>query len=107
MVDALYGDTAGTSWEAELALFGLTPDDFAERLDGYDVWPDTLPAINTFIAMETQWRVGMAGATGMDYAALPAVLDLMDVPRDERSDLFADLRVMEGRALELMRKQND
>lgn len=70
------------------------------------MWPDTVPAVNTFIAMETQWRVGFAGAIGLDYAALPAVLDLMEVVPADRHDLFADLRVMEGHALDLMRKKN-
>jgi len=106
-VDALYSDTASKQSAAELALFGLTPDDFPELADEFEVWPDTLPAVNAFIAMETQWRVGFAGATGLDYTALPAVLDLMDMPPNERRDLFDDLRVLEGRALDLMRKQND
>ncbi len=87
-------------------MFGLTPDDFPERLDGFDVWPDTLTSINAFISMETQWRIGFAGATGMDYAALPAVLDLMEVPPAERPQLFEDLRAMEAHALTLMRKKD-
>lgn len=104
-MDALYSDTATKQSPAELALFGMTPEDFPELADEFGVWPDTLPAVNAFIAMETQWRIGMAGATGLDYAALPAVLDLMEVPPSERYDLFADLRVMEGHALDLLRKK--
>jgi hypothetical protein len=69
-----------------------------------EVWPDNLAAVNVFIAMSTQWRVGMSGRTGLDYAALPAVLDLSDVPKAERADVFESLRTLEDAAMEQMRK---
>ena len=51
--------------------------------------------------MLTQWRVGMAGATGLDYTALPAVFDLCGIKKKRRADVFDALRVLEGEALRI------
>lgn len=67
------------------------------------VWPENVPAVNAFIAMSTQWRTGMAGVTGLDYAALPPVLEMTAVARDEWPDVFDGVRTMEAEALRLMR----
>lgn len=56
-----------------------------------------------FNALGTQWRIGMGGATGLDYNAVPVVLRLQGVPRSDWPQLFDDLRVMEGAALQAMR----
>jgi hypothetical protein len=55
--------------------------------------------------MATQWRVGPGGAIGLDYAALPAVFDLLEVAREDRSDAFAGVRLMEDAALGEIRAQ--
>lgn len=81
-----------------MAALGLTRDDVAEQFE-IEVWPDTEMAIRTFIAMGTQWRTSAVGYTGMDYAALPAVFDLCRVPKRDRTDVFADLRLMEAEFL--------
>lgn len=87
---------------AELAAAGLTEDD----LDiGADIWPENLQAYELFSALRTQWRVGMAGATGLDYNAVPTVLRLQGVPRADWPQLFEDLRVMESAALQAMRQE--
>lgn len=67
------------------------------------VWPDNLLAVNTFVAMSTQWRVGAMGATGLDYNALPAVMRMIGVPVQDRADVFEDVRTLEDAALTLMR----
>lgn len=45
----------------------------------------------------------MSGATGLDYAVIPTVLRLIQMPRAEWPDVFEDLRVMEDSALTQMR----
>jgi hypothetical protein len=104
-VAALYSTTAAKPPAAELAVWGLSPDDFPELDVEFDVWPDNLIALNVFIAMQTQWRVGYTGATGLDYTALPAVLSLVGVPADEQPDTFECLRAMEAEALAQMEKK--
>ena len=86
--------------EAEAAGFGLTLEEASGP--GVEIWPDNLSTVNAFISMSTQWRVGMAGATGLDYGVLPVVLRLNRVPRDEWPDVFEGIRTMESAALDEM-----
>lgn len=59
------------------------------------------------VAMATQWRyAGMTAlAAGLDYAAMPAVLRLVGVPRSEWGQVFEDLRVMEDAAMAVMNRK--
>lgn len=81
------------------------PEDFAN--DFVRVWPEHRLAFDVFCAMQTQWRMGGGGMggsvpTGLDYPALQAVMQLLDVPKADRVQVFADVRVMEGAALDAM-----
>ena len=69
------------------------------------LWPENRPVWELWLAVQTQWRVGMAGATGLDYSAVAAVMHLQGVPRKERPELLALLRVLEGEALEYWAQQ--
>jgi hypothetical protein len=82
-----------------MALFGVTAADFD---DVVEVLPDNWPAFVVMEAMGTQWRTGMAGATGLDYAVVPAVMSLVKIPKKTRNQVFRDLRVMEAEALLVM-----
>lgn len=53
---------------AEAAAFGLTLEEASG--DATEIWPDNVRSVNVFVAMSTQWRVGIAGASGLDYSAL-------------------------------------
>ena len=70
-----------------------------------EVWPDNVSIVNVFTSMSTQWRVGMAGATGLDYNALPAVLRLLRVSRADQAEVFDGIRTMEAAALDVMGKE--
>jgi hypothetical protein len=72
-----------------------------------EIWPDNVAAVNVFISMSTQWRASFGGYIGLDYAALPAVLELVGVPRGERAAVFSDLRIMEDSALEVIREKSE
>jgi hypothetical protein len=56
--------------------------------------------------MSTQWRVGYAGATGLDYASLPPVMEMCGIDADARRSVFADVRVIEREALSIMAKRS-
>ena len=55
----------------------------------------------------TQWRVGMSGPTGLDYAAVYPLLDRKATDSDEWEQLFDDLRVMESAALEAIAESRE
>lgn len=91
---------------SELTALGLKPEDYAHQ-GGLEVWPEHWQAFEVFCAMQTQWRIGSAGMggsvpTGLDYHAMSAVMEFLNVSADERGDLFADVQAMESAALEAM-----
>ena len=82
-------------------MWGLTIEE--ARGPAIEIWPDNMTTVNTFIACLTQWRVGMNGATGLDYTVIPTVLKLTEVPEGEWRDVFHGIRLMEDGALQQMR----
>ena len=70
--------------------------------DALPIWPDNRPALVVFLAMRTQWRTGMAGPTGLDYAALPELWRRCGIKAAERDGVFADLQTLELAALAVM-----
>lgn len=59
------------------------------------LWPEHQAALRLWGAVSTQWREGFSGPTGLDYAAVEAVMRLQGMPRAERAERFAELRIME------------
>lgn len=68
-----------------------------------DIWPDNWPAIQLYTQFSTQWRVGMAGATGLDMNVFLHALDRRGLSPEDYDDFLGCLRVIEGAALEAMR----
>lgn len=87
----------------EAARFGLTVDE--ARPPPALVWPDNLQTVNVFVSMSTQWLVGLAGPTGLNYASLPVVMRSVGVTRRDWPDVFDGLRTMEDAALGYMHRQ--
>lgn len=86
-----------------MAAFGFSLDDLDEQV--IEIWPDVAPSLNVFKALNTQWRIGLNGCTGLDYNCIPAVMDLMDI--DDRATVFDDIRLMESVALKEMHKKSE
>ena len=63
------------------------------------MWPDNHAAFILFNNLSTQWRIGMGGPTGLDYAAVYPLLDRAAKDQQEWDELFSDIQVMEGAAL--------
>lgn len=61
---------------------------------------DMMLAWTVYQAASTQWRVGMNGATGIDYSVLPFLFDVYNVKDKEMA--LNDLRILECKALEMM-----
>lgn len=81
---------------------GLTLTDIAPPLVA--LLPENQLPFNVFCAMDTQWRVGAGGATGLDYGTLPTVMRLMGIKRELWPEIWDAVRVMESAALEEMHK---
>lgn len=50
----------------------------AQQVEEIYLWPCNLPAWNCWHAIQTQWRIGMAGATGLDYPSVLAYLERIE-----------------------------
>lgn len=56
--------------------------------------------------MQTQWRTGMAGATGLDYAGVAAYLDEQRLRRPrQRREIFDGIRACEAATLQAWAEQ--
>lgn len=83
-----------------MAAWGFSFGDLLE--EKIEVWPDVWPGFILFEAMSTQWRVGMSGAIGLDYQALPVVAKYLEFEDDLMPLAFNDLRSMESEVLKKM-----
>lgn len=89
---------------AKMRNLGLAPEDYAD--EPVEVWPDNDRAYLLFSFVQTQWRVGAGGATGLDYNVLFRKMDRMKLEPDDYDELEADIRAMEFAALERMNEKD-
>ncbi len=84
-----------------LDAWGLLPSD----IPAVEVFEENIPAFDLFCYMSTQWIVGTAGATGMNYMVAHHKLDREKLDPEEYEIRMHDLRTMEQAALTAMREQ--
>ena len=82
----------------ELEGWGISREE-AEEWNTEKVWRANRVSVLVFVRILTQWRMGPAGAVGLDYNVLPFVLEVMDVPRRAWRQVLEDVGVMEAAAL--------
>ena len=70
--------------------------------DATHVWADNWQALVVFDQMATQWRMGSHSAIGLDYNVIPHIFRMSGIKRKDQPALFADLRVMENEALNII-----
>lgn len=61
--------------------------------------------IALYASCQTQWRSGMSGATGLDYAGVEALGRLRGEPISP--DTFAGLQICEGAALAVINERRE
>jgi hypothetical protein len=84
---------------------GLSVEDGVCDLADTEVWPENWKSLELFMALDTSWRYGMAGRTGIDYSVLPVLFDLHSVRPKDQLQVFQDIRVMESETLRLMAEE--
>lgn len=97
----------------DLAALGASPEQIDDMLGqaagpaggAFRVLPCNWPAVEVFLAMETQWDVMPPGVpVRLVYEALPAVLDIMGVKKRARRDIFRRLKVIEAAVLDYQKQ---
>ena len=77
----------------------------AERDEVAYLWPCNVDAWHAWCDLQTQWRYGVGGATGLDYAGVRAYLDESGITGDERSVVFSGIRAAERAVLDVWAEQ--
>lgn len=70
------------------------------------MWDDNWPALEMFLRLQTQWRVGMNGLIGLDYGAVAWLLSLY-AETDQHRELLEALQVMEAAVLSFIATQQE
>lgn len=88
-------------------MFGLVAEMPVAKLEEIYLWPCNQESWRLFQRLQSQWTVGVAGATGLNYAGIESALRLMGIKGSKRSELFADIQVMEEATLEGWEKRRN
>jgi len=81
------------------AVFGLAVPEVEAKPATFGLLPENVEAVAWFLKMQTQWRMGMNGPTGLDYGVFIQCAKDEGVKRSDRVWLLEDLRLMEGEFL--------
>jgi len=99
----LVGEAAGVDeTKAALAAFGAVLVG-ARPVQETLVYPCNIKTVLIFVGLSTQWRVGMNGATGLDYPAIPMVAKTLGIKLNPKR--IRDLQTMERAALNYWSEQ--
>ncbi len=88
-------------------LAAVFRDQPAPELQAQYLWPCNVQAWQLWTQLQTQWRVGMGGATGLDYSAVRAWFDEMGLEGDTRRECWAGVRACERATLDAWASQRD
>jgi len=66
----------------------------------FEVDRENWETVMMFMRVQTQWRYGFAGPTGLDYAAVEAAMRM--VRAEKTDDLFTGIQIMEVAALKTL-----
>ena len=69
------------------------------------LWPCNVQAWGVWCAVQSQWRAGMAGREGLDYAGVRACMDESGLCGDERRSIFTAIQAAEHASLEAWAEQ--
>ncbi len=71
------------------------------------LWPCNVLAWRCWQGVQTQWRTGMEGRTGLDYTGVRAYLDLRGIRGADRRTVFAGIQACEAASLDAWAEQRD
>lgn len=71
----------------------------------FEVFEENWEVLMLFLRVSTQWRIGMAGPTGLDHGVTLGLLSLYSVEESKRVELFEGVRIMEDAALDEMARR--
>ena len=91
--------------EASLAGTGFTLADYDD--DVTEVWPENFEVFQLFATLQTQWRTGISGPSGLDYNTLFSLMAMQHLSDERQCEILDDIRVMESAALTEIHRKRD
>ena len=76
-------------------FFGSAPAPVDDTPKTFGVLAENAEALGWFMRLQTQWRVGMSGAYGLDYGVFIMWSKDEGVKRSDRVWILEDLRLLE------------
>jgi len=86
----------------DAAGLGIPVPESEPVCNDYEVWEENWDVVCMFLRMQTQWRVGMAGATGLDYNVFKWFFDMYEVTNHK--EMIEGLQTMEIAVLDSIAK---
>ena len=87
------------AWAAVLAPLSINEP---QPADVEYLLPENVAAWHVWVDVQTQWRIGMSGATGLDYSGVRAELSERGVEDvDERRHIWRCIKAAEAAVLEV------
>jgi hypothetical protein len=79
--------------------FNIVSDETTSANPTFEVWEENWAAVQMFLRLQTQWRMGMNGVIGLDYGAAEWLFRLYAVKVKDQRSLLEDLQVIEAAAM--------
>lgn len=89
--------------DTELAAIGICREDVQDD-SICEIWPENNEAFQLFYQVQSQWRIGPAGRTSLDYNVAFSLMNLMGIKKKRQLRLIEDIKTLEMAALERMYK---
>ena len=69
----------------------------------FEVFEENWVTVEFFLKCQTQWNTSMGGVTGLNYAGVLALANILEI--DNFKNVFEDLQVLEVEAIQLLDKE--
>lgn len=90
-------------------MWGGAPPELVEALSNevgvFEVEPDNWETVMLFVRVQTQWRHGFNGPTGLDYQGVEAAMRMAGVAQNV--ELFDGLQIMEFEAIKAFQERSE
>ena len=71
----------------------------------FEVLPENWEAVKVFLSASSQWFIGFAGPTGLNYQSIDFLFKIYSIKN--RKAIFEDIQIIEGAALKEMRDREE
>ena len=104
LITAQASDQTQGDFDDALAAFGLEQESDPDSPDPEQccyLWPCNVPAWEVWLSVQTQWRIGMGGREGLDYASVGYYMrQILRIRVGRRwADIWSGLQAMERSAM--------